>query len=575
MDSRTAAHVLSQIASYLELRGDSSFKCRAYRGAAKALLATGLDELAAMYRSGELATLRGFGPATLAVVRDLIETGESRYLEQLRESTPEGLLEMLDIPGLNPARVHQIHEGLGIDTIEELETAARDGRLASLPRYGPRTAAKILKGIAFARENGRLRLYHHALAEARVLAGMVAEHPDVERVEITGSIRRKREVAGDVDLVASCRSSPATVLASIERLPGVRSASGGNIQFVDGARLDLRCVEPGQFGVALFRTTGTAEHVDLVVERLGARGLRIDNDRLLDGDGRALAAPTEDVVYRAAGLAEVPPELREATGEIEVAARGALPRLLTDSDIRGVLHCHSLYSDGKAGIADLARAARERGWSFLGVSDHSQAAFYAGGLSPEQVRAQHDEIDELNAGSTDFRVLKGIEADILADGRLDYDDDLLASFDYVIGSIHSRFSMDGTAMTERILAALEHPRLTVLAHPTGRLLLSREPYALDLGAVFESAAERGVAVELNCDPARMDLDWRQVRRARDQGVTIAIGPDAHSVNGLDNVAFGVASARKAWLEPANVLNARSADEIVAFAAARRRTSDTR
>lgn len=565
MDSRTAAHILSQIAAYLELRGENSFKCRAYSGAAKALLTTGIDDLGPTLRSGELSGLRGLGPATLAVVRDLVESGESRYLEQLRESTPEGLLEMLDVPGLNPAKIHQIHEALGIETVEELENAARDGRLASLPRYGPKTAEKILKGIAFARENGRLRLYHHALAEARVLVRMVAEHPDVERAEISGSIRRKREVAGDVDVVASCRTAPLRVLESIGRLPGVKSADGGKIQFVDGARLDLRCVDAPHFGLVLFKTTGSAEHVDRVLDQLNAHGLRVDGERLIDSAGRVIDTPDEQVVYRAAGLPFIEPELREGMGEVDAAANGRLPTLITDADIRGVLHCHSLYSDGKTSIGDLARAARERGWSYLGISDHSQAAFYAGGLSPERVRAQHDEIDELNAHWSDFRLLKGIEADILADGRLDYDDDILASFDYVIGSIHSRFSMDGPAMTQRVLAALDDPRLSILAHPTGRLLLSREAYALDLEVVCAKAAERGVAIELNCDPARMDLDWRLVRRARELGVTIAIGPDAHSELGLDNVAFGVASARKAWLEAGDVLNTRSADDILAFA----------
>lgn len=565
MDSRTAAHVLSQIAAYLELRGENSFKCRAYSGAAKALLATGLDDLEPMARSGELAALRGLGPATLAVVHDLVETGESRYLEQLRESTPEGLLEMLEVPGLNPGRIRQIHDALGIETVEELENAARDGRLASLPRYGAKTAERILKGIAFARENGRLRLYHHALAEARVLAAMVAEHPDVERVEISGSIRRKREVAGDVDLVASCRTAPLRVLESIARLPGVKSADGGKIQFVDGAQLDLRCVSRDQFGLALFRTTGSAEHVERVMERLAARGLRVDDGRLVDANGGAIDTPHEHIVYRAADLPFIAPELREGMGEVDAAVSGHLPALITDTDVRGVLHCHSLYSDGKTSVGELARAARERGWSYLGISDHSQAAFYAGGLSPEHVRAQHDEIDELNTRWSDFRLLKGIEADILADGRLDYGDDILASFDYVIGSIHSRFSMNGSAMTERVLTALDDPRLTILAHPTGRLLLSREAYALDLEAVLERAAERRVAVELNCDPARMDLDWRLVRRAKELGVTIVIGPDAHSIGGLDNVAFGVASARKAWLEPRDVLNTRTVDELLAFA----------
>jgi DNA polymerase (family 10) len=261
--------------------------------------------------------------------------------------------------------------------------------------------------------------------------------------------------------------------------------------------------------------------------------------------------------------------LREGTGEVEAARRNALPRLVADRDIRGALHCHSAYSDGKASIAEMARGAEAKGWSYIGITDHSQAAFYAGGLTRDRVLAQHEEIDELNARLTDFRVLKGIEADILADGRLDYGDELLDRFDFVVGSIHSRFSMERAAMTERVLRALDDPRLTILAHPTGRLLLSREPYAIDLDAVLEKAAAVGAAVELNADPHRLDLDWRHVRAAKRLGVRIEIGPDAHSVGGLDNMELGVGLARKAWLEAADVLNAAAADDVLAFAQARR------
>jgi DNA polymerase (family 10) len=295
------------------------------------------------------------------------------------------------------------------------------------------------------------------------------------------------------------------------------------------------------------------------------KGFLIKGNRLVTKEGKRIPISREDALFAALDLVPIPPEMREGMGEIEAAARRELPELVTFDDIRGVLHCHTDYSDGSATLEEMANAARERGWSYLGISDHSESAFYAGGLKRDKLARQHDEIDRLNAEMTDFRILKGIEADILADGRLDYDATTLDRFDYVIGSIHSRFSMDGDAMTKRVLAALDDPHLTILGHPTGRLLLSREPYAIDVEAVLEKAAEVGVAVELNADPRRLDLDWRYCRQAKELGVTIEIGPDAHSTAGLDNVHFGIGMARKAWLEAGEILNARSAEDVLAFA----------
>ena len=573
MDSRTAAHVLSQIASYLELNGESSFKVRAYAGASAAVLALSTDDLAPMLESGALARVRGLGPATLAVVRDLVETGESRYLEQLRESMPEGLLEMLAVPGMTPSRIHQIREALNINTVEELEAAARDGRLTKVPKLGEKTVAKILQGISTARERGSLRLYHHAMIEARALLASVRNHPEVERAEIAGDLRRRMEIAGRIDIVAGCRLDPIAVAQSFTRVAAVQSATGDgasvDIQFVDGAHLRLHCVAAEQFGLALWWATGNDVHVAEVARQLAENGVSLEGAGLRDKLGAAIAVNDEHSVYASAGLAFVEPELREGMDEVEAAQRGALPALVTSGDIRGVLHCHSLYSDGKASIAEMARAAQTRGWSYIGITDHSEAAFYAGGLSRDRVRAQLDEIDELNATLDGFRVLKGIEADILSDGRLDYGDELLDAFDFVIGSIHARFSMDGAAMTARVLRAFDDPRLTILAHPTGRLLLSRPAYPIDLDAVLEKATGVGVAIELNADPKRLDLDWRHLRRAKALGATIEIGPDAHSPAGLDVMEIGVGIARKAWLEPGDILNAGSADDVVAFAKARR------
>jgi DNA polymerase (family 10) len=574
MDPRTAAHVLSQIAAYLELRGETRFKSRAYEQAARAVLALDTDDIGTLDRAGTLQTTHGLGPATLSVLRDLVEHGESRYLEQLRADTPAGLLELLRVPGLGAAKVHQIHVALGIDSVDSLEVAARDGSLARLPRFGPKTAERILRGIAFLRASGTLVLYPRGAEEARNLLATVRAHPEVSDAAIAGSVRRLRETVGDVDLVAACRSDPAAVASSFARAPGVREVeragtASPSITYVDGTRIDLYCVSEPTFAVALWRATGSAEHARSVATRLAERGLTLDGDTVRDARRAAVAVADEPSLYALAGLAFVPPELREGLDELHAAAEGRTPELLELGDIRGVLHCHSIYSDGKATIAEMAEAARSRGWSYLGITDHSQAAFYAGGLSPAEVRAQHEEIDALNATLSGFRVLKGVEADILADGTLDYDEELLGRFDFVVGSVHSRFNMDQATMTERVLRALDSPYLTILGHPTGRLLLSRDPYAIDMNAVLEKAGARGVAVEINADPHRLDLDWRLIPLAKKYGATFEIGPDAHSPQGLDNVAFGVGIARKGALASADVLNARSVDDVLAFAAARR------
>ena len=575
MDPRSAAHVLSQIAQHLELRGESSFKSRAYEQAATALLGLDTDDLAPLLRDGTLGSTRGLGPATLSVVRDLIETGESSYLEQLRATTPSGLIDLLRIPGLGTAKILKLHDALGVDSIESLEAAARDGRVAALPRYGPKTAEKILKGIEFARSSGSMKLYPRAAAEGARFLAMVRSHPEVVAAEIAGSLRRRLETIADVDIVAACDTDPVEVARSFARIAGVREATGVgtgavSIAYVDGTRLDLVCVTRDAFAVALWRATGSVEHVSKVSAELAERGFAFDGDRLVDERHAVVPVSDEPTLYARAGLALVPPELREARGELEAAARGEVPVLLELADIRGVLHCHSTWSDGKVSIAEMADAARERGWSYIGITDHSQAASYAGGLSRDRVLAQHDEIDALNSTRSDVRILKGIEADILADGALDYDDALLDRFDYVIGSVHSRFSMDRKTMTARVLRALDDPHLTILGHPTGRLLLSREPFAMDLDAVLEKAGAVGVAVELNADPKRLDLDWRHIPNARRYGALIEIGPDAHSPKGLDHMATGIGIARKGALGARDVLNARSADDVLAFARARRK-----
>jgi len=571
MDSRSAAHVLSQIGALLQVKGEQKFKARAYAGAARSLIALDTDDLAPLLRSGELADTPGIGPATLSVVRELVETGESSYLNQLREGMPEGLLELFRVPGLNAARIQVIHDALGVQTLEDLERVAQNGQLAELPKFGKKTAEKILRGIEILRRDAHLKRFPAAAIEAHLLLANIVKHPDISKAEVAGSIRRHNEVVGDIDIVAECSADPAKVAASFARSPGVseskiREDSGSvHIRFVDGTHLDMHCVTKQDYPVALWRATGSVAHVEEMNVFAGDKGFEIAGNSLIGRGGTRVSLKDEEAFFTALDLEPIPPEMREGMGEIEAASRGKLPNLVTFDDLRGVLHCHSDYSDGTATIEAMANAAKERGWDYIGISDHSESAFYAGGLKRDKLLRQQEEIDRLNGEMKGFRILKGIEADILADGRLDYDAEILDGFDYVVGSIHSRFSMDGDAMTKRVLAALDDPHLTILAHPTGRLLLTREPYPINIEAVLEKAARVGVAVELNADPHRLDLDWRYCRQAKQLGVTIEIGPDAHSTAALDNVHFGIGMARKAWLEAGEILNTRGADDVLAFA----------
>ena len=575
MDSRSAAHVLTQIGALLQVKGEQKFKARAYAGAARSLIALDTDDLAPLLRSGELADTPGIGPATLSVVRELVETGESSYLNQLREGLPEGLLELFRVPGLNAARIQVIHDALGVQTLEDLERVAQNGQLAELPKFGKKTAEKILRGIEILRRDAHLKRFPAAAIEAHLLLANIVKHPDIAQAEVAGSIRRHNEVVGDIDIVAECSADPAKVAASFARSPGVaesktREDPGSvHIRFVDGTHLDMHCVGKEDYPVALWRATGSTAHVEEMNVFARNSGFEIAGNSLIGKGGKSVVLKDEGAFFAALDLEPIPPEMREGMGEIEAAARRELPDLVTYDDLRGVLHCHSDYSDGTATIEEMANAAQERGWDYIGISDHSESAFYAGGLKRDKLLRQQEEIDRLNAEMKGFRILKGIEADILADGRLDYDAEILDGFDYVVGSIHSRFSMDGDAMTKRALAALDDPHLTILAHPTGRLLLTREPYPINIEAVLEKAAQVGVAVELNADPHRLDLDWRYCRQAKELGVTIEIGPDAHSTAALDNVHFGIGMARKAWLEAGGILNTRSADDVVAFARKRR------
>jgi DNA polymerase (family 10) len=572
MDKKAAAQMLEQIASFLELRGENPFRIRAFRAAARAVGSVSGD-LPTALEDGSLAGTKGIGPATLQIITELATTGRASLLEELREQIPAGLVEMLAISGLGIARIRQIHEVLGIDSLPELEAAAMDGRLAKLPRFGQKTSENILRGIAYLRQASTYRLSHHAAEEAEGLRSALLKLPGVLQAFVAGDVRRRAEIVRDLVLVLVADVPPAEVFERLSRFPGLHEFAGQDerrvtLRFAGGASAQIVVTTPVNLGAVLVQATGSEAHLEALQRHAAGRGYNLSGAALWRGS-EFVPTPSEAHLYRELRLAEIPPELREGGGELEAAAAGRIPRLLERGDVRGFLHCHTNYSDGSNTVAELAQACRDAGYAYVGVTDHSQAAAYAGGLRPEDLARQADEVEEVNATLTGARVLKGVEADILADGRLDYDDGVLGRLDFVIGSIHSRFNLNEREMTARMLAAMDNPYVTIIGHPTGRLLLSRDPYGIDLDAVFEKAAHVGVAMEINADPHRLDLDWRVLRRARECGVTISIGADAHNVAGIGHVEYGVGIARKGWLGPDDVLNARPVEGFLAFARARR------
>ena len=572
MDKRAVAHVLEQIAALLELKGENPFRVRAFRAAARSVATLPVDLRPAL-DDGSLAATRGIGPATLQIVRELVQTGRASMLEDLREQVPPGLIEMLSVSGLTVAKIRRIHDVLGVDSLAELEEAARDGRLATLPRFGAKTAENVLKGIAFLRQASAFRLYHHAAEEAESLRRALARLPGVSETFVAGDVRRRREVVRELTLVVVADQAPAELFRRLNQLPGVAEFAGQDerrvtLRFAGGATAQVVVTTPVNAGAVLVQATGSAEHLRDLSAHAAAGGFGLQGAALWRGS-TFVPTPDEAHLYGSLGLAWVPPELREGRGEIARASRGPFPRLVERGDLRGFLHCHTRFSDGSNTVEQLALACRDAGYSYIGITDHSQAASYAGGLKPGDLARQADEIDAVNDRLDGIRVLKGIEADILQDGRVDYDAATLERLDFVIASVHSRFNMGREEMTARMLGAMDNPYLTIIGHPTGRLLLSRDPYDLDLDRVIEKAAATGVALEINADPHRLDLDWRVVGAARAAGVMISIGADAHSIAGLGNVEYGVGVARKGGLEPADVLNTLPVGGFLEFAARRR------
>ncbi|NLH49319.1 MAG: DNA polymerase/3'-5' exonuclease PolX [Myxococcales bacterium] len=543
-----------EIAVLLDLMGENPFKGRAYANAARIVQSgeLGLADLAARSLAGEI---KGIGKGLAEKIDELQRTGEIAYLNELRAAFPAGLLEMLRIPGLGAKKIRTLHQELGIQSVGDLEEACRENHLLKVAGFGAKSQENILAGIERLRRFSGLFLYSTARRIADELLAHLRATGLAERLAIGGSLRRRKEIVKDIDLLAAS-SQPARLMEAFVNTPGVAQITGhgetkSSVVLAGGIAVDLRVVDETQYAAAWVHFTGSKEHNTQLRSLAKDQNRKLSEYGLFENDA-PLPLRDETDLYRRLGLHFVPPELREGLGEIERAARGDFPALVDDADVQGVLHAHTTYSDGQLTLRQLALLVRDRGYHYLGVTDHSQSAAYAGGLKPDDLKRQHDEIDALNEELAPFIIFKGIESDILADGRLDYDERELAAFDFVIASVHSRFNLGEEEMTRRIVAALENPYTTILGHPTGRLLLSRDGYAVNLPAVLDAAARCGVAVEINANPHRLDLDWRHHRRARELGIPIPICPDAHTPAGLDDIAYGVGTARKGGLTKEDV-----------------------
>ncbi|MDP8256372.1 MAG: DNA polymerase/3'-5' exonuclease PolX [Candidatus Alcyoniella australis] len=555
MDNRGIAEKLEQIALLLELRGEVVFKIRAYQNAARML--KGLEEdLEQFVQRANAGEVKGIGKALSEKIEALYRTDELPYLERLIAQFEPGMLELLKVPGLGAKKVRALHEQLGISSLGELEYACHENRLVELKGFGAKSQAAILEGIVRVRRFSRRVRYPTARTAADAMLQTLNSSGLAQRIEVAGSLRRRLETVKDLDLLAASNDPEAMMRAFIEQPEATQIIGHGetmsSLVLQSGIAADLRVVSSEQWPAALIHFTGSKEHNTQLRSRAKGLGFKLNEYGLFRGETPQPLADEADL-YAKLGLHYIPPEAREGQGEIELAERSKFPRLVEVSDLRGIVHCHTTFSDGSNTLEAMAHAVLERGYQYLGVSDHSQSASYAGGLKPDDIKRQREEVQRLNSELAPFRILHGIESDILADGSLDYDEALLDSLDFVIASVHSQFNMSFEQMTARIVAAVRNPYTTILGHPTGRLLLSREAYPLDVEAVLEVAAQTGTAIELNANPHRLDLDWRHHRRAKQLGVLIAICPDAHSIKGIDDVAYGVGIARKGWLGPQDVL----------------------
>jgi DNA polymerase (family 10) len=565
MNKADIVDILEDIAVLLELKGDNPFKIRAYSSGAR-VLEMMEEDLGAVIAEERLATIKGIGSALVEKIQTLYATGELEYYTKLRESVAPGLIEMLEIPGLGGKKVKKLHDAIGVESIDALQAACESGEVEALKGFGKKSAEKILTGIA----NRAAYAKRHHWWTAREVALPILEGlrglPQTEQAEVAGSLRRLRETVGDLDFIVAS-ADPQPVMDWFVAQPTVaevtaHGATKSSVRFEGGLQADLRVVPAEQFAFALHHFTGSKEHNVALRQRALARGYSLSEWGLsekedLENRKEEIKVTSERALFEFLGLAEIPPELREGMGEIESAEAEQLPNLVTLADIRGVFHNHTTASDGRGTIEEMAAAAEALGWDYLGLADHSKASFQAKGLDDARVLKQLESIRAFNeSGESPVHVFSGIECDILPDGSLDLEDATLNALDYAVMSVHSSFSQSEEEMTARVVRAIEHPATTMLGHPTGRILLRREPYKIDLQKVIDAAIANRVIIEINANPHRLDMDWRLWRRAAERGLMCSINPDAHSREGLSYFEAGVNMARKGWLKKEQVLNSR-------------------
>jgi DNA polymerase (family 10) len=567
------AAAFDELGALYELDGAVVYRVVAYRNAAKAIRESGrsVAELAAAGRAQELP---GIGATIAEKISALVSEGEIPATTKLKAKIPAGLVEITGIPGLGPKRVRQLHDALGIESLADLRTAAEAGRLSDVPGFGAKAEENVIAALAAgAGEGARQRtLLSRALALGEALVSGLRASDAAIRVELAGSVRRRAETCKDLDIVAAA-TDPAALVAAFAELEEIDEVdrggtAGARASTHQGIPVDLRIVPEASFGNLLQHFTGSGRHNEALRTQAVRRGLHVSEYGIEDAEvGSTQTCTSEEEVYAALGMAYIEPELREDRGELEAARAGELPQLLRLEDIRGDLHCHTVASDGRNTVTEMARGAQERGYEFLCITDHSASHGFGNEVSPDDLRRQIERVRRVDSGLDGIRVLVGSEVNILPDGSLDYDDDLLAQLDWVVASAHTSFRMDHEEMTKRLVAAIEHPHVDAIGHPTGRLIGKREPYPVDVDRLIEAAAAAGTCLEINGNPNRRDLDEVYARAAVKAGVRIVIDSDAHGVDTLANMRYGVATARRGWLTAADVLNARPWDEVLALRSA--------
>lgn len=558
------ARAFNELADYLDLLGENPFKTRAYRTAARAL-ETLHEPIAQVAAQGRLKEIPGFGDAIQAKTKDILATGTTKALEEARAKAPASLLPLLGLPGIGAKTINEIWQGLNVTSLDELKKAAEEGRIRTLPGMGEKTEAKILDAIERHGRYSKRMFLSTARSLASRLAKSLRDRPEVEKLMYAGSARRGVETVGDIDLVGSSRDPEATMdafvnLANVSKVL-VKGERSTRVILANGVECDLRLVEPGDFGMLLHHFTGSKAHNIHLREIAERRGMKINEYGVFKGDQEIPTGDDENAVYEVLGMPPIPVEMRENTGEIEAALANNLPHLVVKEDIKGDLHAHTTASDGKDTIDTMAKAAAALRYEYLAITDHSQSLAITNGLSPERLR-EHMRAIRAAGDKYGIHMLAGSEVEIKPDGTLDYPDELLAELDFVIASVHSRFRQTREEMTARIVAAIQNPNVDMIGHPTGRLINEREPYDVDMEAIIQAAAATDTALEINSSPNRLDLNDEHARMAKQAGVMIPINTDAHATSYFDLLQFGIVVARRAWLEPKNVLNTRSYGELM-------------